>query len=422
MTIDGDAVSISSGSRISSQAFSQDAGAVNISTGLLTLDNGSIDTATHGLGRGGDVVLNAGTLSLSNGANINSSTNSTGRAGDITIGVGTVSLSSGSKISSASLGIEPIINVDGTTAPPGRAGNVSIHAKGGFQSDGSTIATSAEANHGGSISITAQDVQLSNTTVINASSNAPLQITELVLGENGELVQQIVGDGNAGNITLNSASNFIMRDSSMTTAAAHASGGQITVNAPGTVQMINSNIVTSVAGSSADTSGGNISIDPQSVILQNSQILAQAFAGTGGNITITSGVFLADPSSLIDASSALGISGAVDIRSPVSNISGVIGRLTESALTAQTLLRAACAARLAESKVSSFVQRERDHIPVGPDGLLPTPYVSPPVEPSIGMSTGQLDVGALSEIQVRRLTQDLTPHVLLLSDDTACHS
>jgi filamentous hemagglutinin family protein len=424
VTIDADSVSISSASRISSQAFSQDAGVVNITTGLLTLDNGTIDTATHGLGRGGDVMLNAGTLNLSNGASINSSTNSSGSAGNITIGAGTVSLSGGSKISSASLGTEPVINFDGTTAAPGRAGNVTIHATGGFQSDASTVATSAEANHGGDISITAGSVQLANGTLINANSNGPLQVTNLVLDQNGNLVEQVVGDGNAGNITVNSASSFVIQNSSMTTEASQASGGQITINTPQMVQLINSNVSTSVAGSSTDTAGGNISIDPQFVILQGSQVVAQAFAGTGGNITITSNVFLADPNSLVDASSALGISGAVDIRSPVSNISGVIGRLPESVLATQALLRAACAARLAESKVSSFVERGRDHIPVGPEELLATPYLRPSSEPMTQMSSGHLGDGRLFQginLQVRPHVGDLAP-IYLLSVDTACHS
>jgi hypothetical protein len=46
--------------------------------------------------------------------------------------------------------------------------------------------------------------------------------------------------------------------------------------------------------------------------------------GQGGNIQIVSNVFLADPSSVIDASSALGIDGTVDIRAPITEISGTL--------------------------------------------------------------------------------------------------
>lgn len=402
VTIDADSVNISGGSSISSQASHLDAGQIAITGNTFSLDHSSITTNTA----------------------------SEGRAGDITINVGTLSLSNGSQISSASTGTAAIPNPDGTgtTEPPGPAGNITISATGSFTSDASTIATSAEANHGGNISIGAQNVQLSNGTLINASSNAPLQVTKLVLDQNGQLVPEVVGNGNAGNITITSASDVIMENSSMTTAASQASGGQISINTPDMAQLINSEIITSVAGSASDTTGGDITIDPTYVILQGSQILAQANAGTGGNITITSNVFLADPNSVVDASSTLGVSGVVDIRSPVSNISGVIGRLPESVLAAQALLRAACAARLAESQVSSFVERGRDSIPPGPDWLLATPYLPPSSESSMQSSattsgTGREPWSRMSGIQARRLLgPDSTAHVQLLTDDIACGS
>jgi hypothetical protein len=231
-----------------------------------------------------------------------------------------------------------------------------------------------------------------------------------------------LGLRNAGDIRINqnaAGNDFEMQNSSINTSAGLSDGGNIDINFENMFRMTDSVITSSVGNpQKTDTLGGNITIDPNNVILQNSQIIAQAFAGTGGNITITSGVFLADPSSLVDASSQLGVSGAVDIRSPVSNISGVIGRLPESVLASQALLRAACAARLAESRVSSFVERGRDHIPVGPEGFLATPYV-PPSEPSMQMSSAQMSDIA---VQVRRLMGDLTPRVHVLSGDAACRS
>ena len=72
--------------------------------------------------------------------------------------------------------------------------------------------------------------------------------------------------------------------------------------------MINSDIKASVGGGPL-TVGGNISIDPEYVILKNSNILANAFQGKGGNIQIFAGTFLADPNSVISASSSLGSMG-----------------------------------------------------------------------------------------------------------------
>jgi large exoprotein involved in heme utilization and adhesion len=344
--IEADSVDISGGSSISSHAFALDAGQVTITaTNQFTLDHSSITTNTSSptVGRGGDVVVNAGSASLTNGATIDSSTSGAGRSGDINI-------------------------------------------------------------------LASESVTMTNGSTISASST---------------------GSGNAGNISIKTGNQFAMTDSSITTSSDLSSGGQITITAPEMVHLINSNIITSVAGSASDTHGGDITIDPQFVILQNSQILAQANAGTGGNITITSNVFLADPNSVIDASSELGVSGVVDIRSPVSNLSSVVGRLPESLLAAQALLRAACTARLAESQVSSFVERGRDSIPIEPDGLLATPYAPPSSEQSSQMGAVPVDSGReswvgssrTSGVQLRRLVvSESIPRVQLLSGGIACGS
>jgi large exoprotein involved in heme utilization and adhesion len=367
-------------SHISSQASGLDAGQVIITADQLTLDNGSIAASTvlNTPGRGGDVVLNVGIVSLTNGATINSSTAGMGRAGDITMNVGTLSLADGSSISSTSTGVVVTNPDDGTTQVPGRAGNVAITASGGFTSDASTVATSAEANHGGDISITAQSVGLSNGTLITANSKAPLEVTKLVLDQDGQLVSQVVGDGNAGNITAHSGSTFVMNNSSMTTEATQASGGQVVITAPEMVQLSYSKISTSVAGSAVDTAGGNITIDPQFVILQNSQILAQAFAGAGGNITIVSNVFMADPFSQehVSASSQLGISGTINIQSPLQNVGAELTALSQEFSSAAALLAQQCAARAADGKFSTFVVAAREGLPVEPGGFLASPSLT----------------------------------------------
>jgi filamentous hemagglutinin family protein len=379
VAIDADSVGISGESTISSQALAADAGQVTITANTLILDHGSIVTNTSSItnGRGGDVVLNVGSVSLSNGATINSSTFIAGRAGDITMNVGTLSLADGSKISSASTGTDAATNPDdGTTQAPGTAGNVVITATGSFTSDASTIATSSEANHGGDVSITAHSVQLSNGTLITANSNAPLEVKETVLID-GQLVEQVVGDGNAGNITVHSGSTFGMTNSSMTTEASHASGGQIKIITPEMVRVINGRVSTSVAGSTNDTAGGNITIDPQFVVLQGGQIVAKAFAGSGGAIDIIAGsAFISDPASIVDASSTTGISGTVNIQSPLQNVGGELAALSQEFSSAAALLAQQCAARAAGGKFSTFVVAAREGVPVEPGGFLASPSLT----------------------------------------------
>jgi len=421
VTIDAETLTISGEARITSLSAAGNAGQVAITANQLTMNNVSIASSTSSSGRGGDVALNVGTVRLSNGAMINSSTSGAGRAGNITMNVGTLSLATDSSISSASSGTEVLTNPDGTTQPPGAAGNVVITATGGFTSDASTIATSAEANRGGDISITAGSIRLSNGTFINANSKGPLTVTQLVLDANGQLVEQAVGDGNAGNIRIESGSTVLIEQSSVTTEASQASGGQITINAPDMIRLIDSPISTSVAGAAGDSNGGNISIDPDFVILQGSQILAQAFAGSGGAIGITAGLFLADPASVVDASSTLGVSGTVQINAPINNLSSVVARLPESLLAVQALLRASCAAKLAQGTTSSFVERGRDSIPAGPDGLLASPYL--PITAEQSKQRQATPSTRISGIQLRRLLGEKVPSsITLISDHAACSS
>jgi len=260
--IDADLVDISGRSRIASQVFTADAGQVIIKAGqLLTLNNGTIETSTSGVGQGGDVVLNVGSVSLANGATINSS----------------------------SLSVDP-------------------------------------------------------------------------------------GAGDAGNITIQSGSTVLLNDSSITTEADQASGGQIVITAPEMVRLINSEVSTSVADGTGG--GGNITIDPQFVILQNSQMIAQAFAGSGGAINVTAGVFLADPNSVVDASSQQGPQGTVNIQSPVQNLGEELTPLSQQFSSAAAMLAQRCAARVADGMFSTFVVAGREGLPAEPGGFLASPSLT----------------------------------------------
>ena len=399
VTVTAGSVVISADGQIFSQSFAQDSGQVTITADKLTMDKGSIVTSTLSgqSGRGGDVVLNVDIVSLTNGASIKSQseTFSNGRAGDITMNIGSLTLANHAEITSSSKGI---------AADAGDAGNVTITATGALASSASIIATSAVNAKGGDIDVTGGSVVLSNGTAVSASSSSPLLPD---------------GEGNAGNIHIESGSTVLIEQSSVTTEASQASGGQITINAPDMIRFIDSPISTSVAGAAGDSNGGNISIDPDFVVLKGSQILAQAFAGSGGAIDVTAGLFLADPASVVDASSTLGVSGTVQINAPINNLSSVVARLSDSLLAVQALLRASCAAKLAQGSASSFVERGRDGIPAGPDSLLASPYAPP----TSGFTAQRPASPVFSGIQLRRLFRPEMPSpVTLISDQGGCVS
>lgn len=214
----------------------------------------------------------------------------------------------------------------------------------------STGATS-DAGSGGNIALAAgQSVTILDGASVSASSSGP---------------------GNAGNISINAGQQFEMRNSSVKTEAAQASGGNIDIQAIDRIRLVNSSISTSVLGGSG--SGGNITIDPNVVILQNSQIIAQAVQGAGGNISITTPLFLTDAGSLVDASSQFGLNGTVNIQSPTSNLAGTVSSLPSSLRQVQSLQTGRCAA-LADSRSSSLIVAGRDILPAEPGGWSPSHF------------------------------------------------
>ncbi len=355
-----------------------DAGAIVVTTPRLDVTGGArIDSSTQTSGRGGDVILTSQQTTLSGerlaepnepSFNLGSRrgsgiftrtvgdelcTGPCGDAGSVTITTGGFTLSDGAQINS------------GTTGS-GRGGDVTVHATdhisiSGAMTDGTSggivsrsIGTAQDSGVGGNTSLTAgQSVTLSNGAAISASSTGP---------------------ANAGNIAINAGAQFLSQNAAVTTEASQASGGNILIQATDSIRLVNGQINTSVQGGPA-TSGGNIILDPAVVTLQNSQVLAQAVQGQGGNINIVAGTFLADQTSVVSASSQFGLSGTVTIQSPVSSLSNTLATLPQRPLQAQHLLRQRCAAQI-DGHLSSFVVAGRDALPSEPGGWLLSPLTA----------------------------------------------
>ncbi|MEY4704804.1 MAG: hypothetical protein RL042_1006 [Nitrospirota bacterium] len=317
-----------------------------------------IFTDTEGTGAGGNIFVNANTVTLQNGGTLSATTagtSSTATGGTILIEANQVQLNNGGLITTSTTGA-------------GAGGSITIGAGSTFASNASTVSSTAAQAQGGDITITAgESVTLNNGSLITASSS---------------------GLGNAGNILINAGQNYTSTDSAVTTQAAQASGGNITVLATDMVHLTNSQLDASVQGSST-TVGGNITIDPQYVILLNSQILAEATQGQGGAISINitnGGLYLPDATSTVSASSQFGVSGSVTIQSPNAPASGKIQPLGKSPLQATSLLNQRCAA-LAGGEFSSFTVAGRDSVPTEPGNWLASQPALGPTGFSAGIVT-----------------------------------
>ena len=282
-----------------------------------------------------------------NGTDVLTETNSVGIGGKIEMrATGPIELRD-STVSANVTDVRPnVANIQAET------GNISISGGSILMQGGEISALSRGTRVGGDIAINGgQSLSSNNGASISASST---------------------GLGDAGNITINAGPQFLSQNSSITTEASQASGGNIFIQATDSIRLVNSHLSTSVQGG-PNTSGGNITLDPAVVTLQNSQVLAQAVQGAGGNITIIAGTFLADPTSVVSASSQFGLSGAVNIQSPVSSLSNTLATLPQRPLQAQPLLTQHCAAQ-ANGHLSSLVVSGRDSLPMEPGGWLHEPH------------------------------------------------
>jgi large exoprotein involved in heme utilization and adhesion len=164
----------------------------------------------------------------------------------------------------------------------------------------------------------------------------------------------------------------------VTTGATLADGGNISITSTGSLlRLTDSQITTSVQ--SGEGQGGNITIGSighpfEFILLDRSQVRADAFGGPGGNINIFANVYLTS-ASVVSASSALSAPGTIAIEATVTDVSGSLTQLPTSPLEAAALLRASCGARLAGGKASSLVVAGREGLPLDPSGLLPSPLL-----------------------------------------------
>jgi filamentous hemagglutinin family protein len=319
-----------------------DAGRLVVTAPTLSMEGGQILASTErsNTGNAGSLEVRVGRLALTGGAQISTGTVGTGRGGELrVVATDTIAISGGSGLVSSTFG-------------EGAAGQLVVLAP-SLMMDGGTIeAITAGAGRGGDIEVAATHLQLRNGSTILASS---------------------VGANDAGTIRLQIGETFRSDNGRVATASTRAGGGRIELQAGRLVQLRDSALTTSVQGGGGDA--GNLILDAPFVVLEGSQIIANAFAGMGGNIRLGAEVFLADPVSLVEASSALGIQGMVDIQAPVTSLSGTLAPLPQAFVSAAALLPARCVARAQDGRYSSLVLGGREGLPVAPGGLLPSPLV-----------------------------------------------
>ena len=429
ITINSDVLNVTNGGRVGTTSANGSSGTI-----MITASDSAIISGHSALGNFSSIAnssqttpanisITAGQFVMANRARIDGDTASQ-QGGTVNVtATQSIDLSQDSTIRSS------------TTAGTGTALDLSAPSIAIDQSTLSTrISGSNPNNVGGTIMATATNgnITVSNNSLIAASTagaadggRVELNASDsIIVTANSRIESTSTGTGNAGNIQLNAGNLFEMTNSSVTTEANFASGGaiEITTNPSGTVDLMNSLISASVLNGAGG--GGSVNIDPLYVLMQNSQILAKAVQGPGGDITINitnGGLFLPDANSVISASSQFGTNGTVTIQSPNAPVSGQIQPLGKSPLISTSLLNQRCAA-LAGGEFSSFTVAGRDSLPIEPDSWLTSPLHAEGTGTGEGLSSlsDQKDQSLLSLRQIAPagfLTQTFA-----LDQSTSCRS
>jgi large exoprotein involved in heme utilization and adhesion len=336
------------------------------------------------VGASGRIFIDTGRLELARAGKISASTTAGGDAGDIIIRANSVEISGSEGANTSGLSVQTL---GGPGIDGGNAGAIRVAVAGDFVlRDGAKVSAETSGNgDAGDIDIVAggQLILMRGGTITargTGNARAPSGSIRLEAGRGISLSGRSTveaessGRGPAGSIDILAGPWLKLVDSSISTTSARADGGIITIAAADLVSLTDSSVNTSVALSGGEGDGGDIRIDPDLVVVNRSEILANAFDdGDGGSIFIRAGAFVSSSGSVIQASSfgeGSGVDGTIVIESPESDLVAETTQIAQSYLDAAGLMKTACGAQGAD--LSSLVISRVAGLPATPEGPLPS--------------------------------------------------
>ncbi|MGP1384534.1 MAG: two-partner secretion domain-containing protein [Thainema sp.] len=338
-------------------------------------------------GQAGNITINAGRLQISDGGSIRSSLAGTGQAGSISIRATEIAVSEPKLDGTSNLPGGITVAVGSNAVGPG--GSINLTADRLYVFDGGQI-TSSSLGQGtaGSVSLRVRDIDVRGISPsqingqflpseITASSTGAfeagsvnIRADRLQVRDGAKVTVSNLGTGDAGNLNVWARNVFLDNGGSLQAEVNGGGQGNIRLHIDDLLVLRNgSNITTNAQGAST---GGNISIDAGFVIAvadENSDIIANAIEGNGGNIDITTqGIFGLEfrdeltPESDITASSQFGVSGTVQITTINTDPSSGVIELPANVTDPSQQIATGCA----ETQGSQFIATGRGGVPQNP--------------------------------------------------------
>jgi len=305
-----------SGSAVTSESGgSGAAGSIDINAVQeVRLKRSTISTEASWLADGGTIAIDTPALEMTDKSQVSASVpGGAGKGGSIDIRTDTLDVNKGSRIetSTGGAGTGGVITIDASEA-------VNLTGRPSESTSG-LFSISTGSGNAGQIKAAAPLLMLNGNTTISTSGSGAgkggdidLSVDRLGMVQGASIAAKSTGSGDAGSITVHASDKIQMENSTITTEALNADGGNINLHPGYMLYLIDSVISAAVSGGLGD--GGNITVaKPKFVILNASDIIADAHGGKGGNIDIQADYFLGSAESVLDASSALGVDGVVNV-------------------------------------------------------------------------------------------------------------
>lgn len=323
---------------------------INASEYTNVSGNSLLTTSSLGSGAGGDIAIQTGKLSIQDRGKIVSASAGSGNAGSLVV----------KATDSVEIGKNSFLTA--STATNGNAGFLSVNTGNLIVTDGGNIsnATSGSGN-GGTLVLQAERVKLSNEALVTVGS---------------------LGTGTAGELIVSARSIELDNNAALTATTSSGNGGNINLQAKDLLLLRRGSNISTRAGTLETRSGtgGTISIDTANLVaLNNSDIDANAFGGTGGQVKISAqGIFGTErreqqtPQSDITASSNLGanFSGRVELTTPNVDIRQGLVALPVEVVDASSQIAAGCANSTQAKTPNKFTMTGRGGLPRNPDDTL----------------------------------------------------
>jgi filamentous hemagglutinin family protein len=291
ITVTADSIEIRNRSGLGSNTFGEgDAGRIEVKANSLRIeDNSGFGTFSRGEGDAGEIIVNiAGPLVVQNNAGINNNTSATGNAGKISITANSLLIEDNSGFGTAA-----------EQYSTGKAGEIIVNVAGPLvvQNNAGIDSYNLGKGDAGQITVSAQSLEISNSAQISTQAtgsgnagNLNVQAKTLILDSNGMLKVSSEGTGNAGNLKVVADTIKLNNQGLIDASTNSGNGGNLTLDVANFLLLRNSSQISASAGTTGNPgNGGNITINSPLIVAfpnENSDITANAFDGSGGEIEI----------------------------------------------------------------------------------------------------------------------------------------